>query len=89
VAAHDLLDGVGGLVGVVEGNGADVVVQDVRLDDAVQERAADEAELAVDSRGGAAGVGPGLSVVVGERGVGVLEEGDGDCGSLVRVSLNS
>jgi hypothetical protein len=89
VAAHDLLDGIGGLVGMVEGDGADVVVEDVRLDDAVQERAANEAELAVDGGGGAASVGPGLGIVVGKRGVGVLEEGDGDYGWLVRVSLES
>lgn len=54
------------------------MVEDVGLDDAVQERATNEAELAVNGGGGAAGVGPGLSVVVRESGVGVLEEGDGD-----------
>ena len=55
------------------------MVQDVRLDYAVEELAADEAELAVDGGCGAAGEGPGAGVVVGERGVGVLEVGDGDC----------
>jgi len=80
VAAHDGLDGLGGLVGVVEGDLADVVVQDVGLDDAVEEVAADEAELAIDGGSAAADVVPLLSSVVGERGVGVLEEGDGDCG---------
>jgi hypothetical protein len=63
---------------VVEGDGRDVVVQDVRLDDAVHQVAADEAELAVDGGRGAAGEGPGVTGVVRERGVGVLEEGDGD-----------
>lgn len=76
--AHDLLDGLGRFVGVVEWNGGNVVVQDVRLDDAVQELAADEAKLAVNGRGGTACVGPGVGVVVGERGVGVLKVGDGD-----------
>lgn len=78
VAAHDGLDGLGGLVGVVEGDGADVVVQDVRLDDAVQQVAADEAELAVDGCGGALDKGPLLAGVVGQGRVGVLQEGDGN-----------
>ena len=78
VLAHDGLDGLGGLVGVVEGDGADVVVQHVGLDDAVEEVAPDEAELAVDGCSGAADEVPDLGVVVGEGGVGVLEEGDGD-----------
>jgi len=78
VAAHDGFDGLGRLVGVVEGDGGDVVVQDVGLDDAVEEVPADEAEFPVDGRGGAAGEVPGGARVVRERGVGVLEEGDGD-----------
>lgn len=78
VLAHDRLDGLGGFVGVVEGDGGDVVVEDVGLDDAVEDLAADEAEFAVDGGGGAAGEVPGLAAVVGERGVGVLEVGDGD-----------
>jgi len=54
-------------------------MQHVRLDDAVEELAADEAEFAVDGRRGAAGEVPGVGVVVGEGGVGVLEVGDCDC----------
>lgn len=73
MGAHDGLDGGGGLIGVIEGNGGDVVVQDVGFDDAVEEGAADEAEFAVDGGGGAAGEGPGLRAVVRERRVGVLE----------------
>lgn len=64
VLAHDGLDGLGGLVGVVEGDGADVVVQDVGLDDAVQQLATDEAELAIDRGRGAAHVVPALRAVV-------------------------
>lgn len=78
VLAHDGLDGLGGFVGVVEGDGGDVVVQDVGLDDAVEDLAADEAEFAVDGGGGATGEVPGLAGVVGEGRVGVLEVGDGD-----------
>lgn len=64
VLAHDGLDGLGGLVGVVEWDGGDVVVQDVSLDDSVQEVAADEAEFAVDGSGGATGEVPGIAGVV-------------------------
>jgi len=73
VLAHDGLDGLGGLVGVVEGNGGDVVVEDVGLDDAVEDLAADETELAVNGSGGATSKVPGLAGVVGEGRVGVLE----------------
>ena len=61
------------------------MVQDVGLDDAVEEVAADEAEVAVDGGGGAADVVPAAGLVVGEGGVGVLEVGDCDCGVLVCV----
>lgn len=81
--AHNRLDGLASLISVVEGNGRNVVVQDVGFDDAVEEVAADEAEFAVDGCGGAAGEVPGLAVVVGEGGVGVLEVGDGDCEIIV------
>lgn len=78
VLAHDGLDGLGSLVGVVEGNGGDVVVENVGLDDAVEEVAADEAKFAVDGGSGSTSEGPGVGIVVRERGVGVLEEGDSD-----------
>lgn len=77
--AHDGLDGLGSLVSVVEGNGADVVVQNVRLDDAVQELAANEAHLAVDGGSGATNEVPLLVGVVRQSRVGVLKEGDGNC----------
>jgi len=78
VAAHDRLDSLGSLASVVEGNGADVVVQDVRLDDVVEEVGTNRPEVAVDSRSGTTSEGPGVGSVVRKRGVGVLEEGDGD-----------
>jgi hypothetical protein len=87
VLAHDLLDGLGSLVGVVEGDGRDVVVENVGLDDAVEEAAADETELTVDSSSGTASVGPGLSVVVRKGRVSVLKVGDGNCISLALFVL--
>lgn len=78
VLAHDGLDGLGGLVGVVEGNSGNVVVQDVGLNDAVEEVAADEAELAVNGGSGTADEVPLLLNVVRKGGVGVLEVGNGN-----------
>ena len=78
VLAHDRLDSLAGLVGVVEGYRADVVVQDMGLDDAVEEGAADEAELTIDGGGGAAHVVPALGGVVGEGWISVLQVRDGD-----------
>lgn len=64
VLAHDLANGIGGLVGVVEGDGADVVVQDVSLSDTVHELATNEAHLAIDSGSGTTDVVPLLGTVV-------------------------
>jgi hypothetical protein len=75
--AHDLADVEAGFAGVVEGDGGHEVVADVGADDVVEEVGVDEAEVAVDGCGGAAGEGPGCVAVVGHGGVGVLEEGDG------------
>ena len=78
VLSHNRLDGFRRLISVVEWNGGDVVVKDVGLNDAVEDVAAYEAEFAVDGCGSATNVGPGIAEVVGERRVGVLEEGDCD-----------
>lgn len=76
VVAHDLLDGLAGFVGVVEGDGADIVVEDVSFDDSVEDVTADETEITVDGGSGATGKVPHLRLVVGEGGVGVLEISD-------------
>jgi hypothetical protein len=75
VHAHDLLDVLRGLAGVVEGNGGNEVVADVGADDVVEEVSVDEAEITVDGGGCAAGKGPGLVVIVGHASIGVLKEG--------------
>lgn len=76
--AHNLLDGLGGFIGVVEGDGADIVVKNVGLDDTVEELSADESEFSVDGCGGSTGVCPALTGVVGKRWVSVLKVGDCD-----------
>jgi hypothetical protein len=78
VAAHDGLDSLGGLTSVVEGDGADVVVEDVRLNDVVEEVGTDGPKVAVDSRSGTTGECPGVGGVVRKGRVSVLKEGDGD-----------
>ena len=78
MGAHDDLDGIGGLVGVVEGDVADIVVQHMGLDDAVENVAADEAEVTVDSGGSSTGEVPHLGLVVGQGWVGVLQVGNGN-----------
>ena len=54
------------------------MVKDVSFDDAVEQLAADEAELAVDSGCGAACEIPRLTSVVWERRISVLEVGNGN-----------
>ena len=64
MATHDRLDGFGSFVSVVEWDGGDIVVQDVGFDYPVEQRAADESELAVDGGCGSAGKGPRLGSVM-------------------------
>ena len=79
MVTHHFPDVLRGLAGVVEGDGGDKVVADVRSDNVVEEVRVDEAEVTIDGCGGSAGEGPGSIVVVGHAGIGVLEEGDCDC----------
>jgi hypothetical protein len=76
VLAHDRLDSLGGLVGIVKGNGADIVVENVGLYDAMEKLAANEAKLAVNGSSSSTDVCPGLAVVMRKRGVSVLEVGN-------------
>lgn len=78
VLAHDGLDGLGGLVRVVEGDAADIVVEDMGLDDAVEKVTADEAHLTINGSSSATDEVPLVVGVVGKGRVGVLEEGDGN-----------
>jgi hypothetical protein len=76
VLAHDRLDSLGSLVGVVEGDAADVVVEDVSLDDTVEKVSADKTHLTIDSGSGTADKVPLVVGVVGKSRIGVLEEGN-------------
>ena len=78
MATHDRLDGFSRFLGVVEWNGGYVVVQDVGFDYSVEQRAADESELAVDGGCGSAGKGPRLGSVMRDRGIGMLQVCDCD-----------
>lgn len=66
---------------MVERDSGHEMMADVRADDVVEEMRVDEAEVAVDGGGCAACECPGCGGVVGEGGVGVLEEGYCYCGS--------
>ena len=78
MAAHDGLDRLACLVGVVERDGANVMVQDMSLDDAVEEVAPDEAHLSIDRCSSPASEGPGVWRIVGKTWVSMLEVGDGN-----------
>lgn len=78
VLAHHLLDGFTGLISIVERDRADVVVEDVGLNDTVEELTSDETELAVDGGSGANGEVPYLRLIMRKSWVGVLQIGDGN-----------
>lgn len=78
VRSHDLLDGLAGLIGVVEGDGADIVVKNMGFNDAMEDVATDEAKVTINGSSSSTGEVPRLGLVVGEGGVGVLEESDGN-----------
>ena len=77
VSAHHFLDGFARFVGVVKGNGADIVVEDVGFDNSVEDVTANESKVAVNGGSGTTSKVPGFGLVVGEGGVGVLEVSDG------------
>ena len=78
VVAHDALDGFTGFIGVVEGDVADIVVQNVGLNDTVEDVTTDKTEVTVNGSGSTTSEVPNLRLVVRERRVGVLQESDGD-----------
>lgn len=75
--SHDRLDGLGRFIGVVEGNGGDVVVEDVSLNDAVEEMTANESKLAIDGGGRTPSEIPAVGLVVRQARIRVLQVRDG------------
>lgn len=78
VITHDWLDGLGSFISVIEWNSGDKVVKDMSLNDTMEELSSDKSEFTVDGSSSATGKVPSLGVVVGEGGVSVLEEGNGN-----------
>jgi hypothetical protein len=78
VASHNRLDRLGRLICVIEWNRADIVMEDVGLDDTMQELAADEAKFAINSGCCTTDIVPAGWGVVRKAGISVLEEGDGN-----------
>lgn len=79
VTTQDWLDGFGSLVGVIERDGGDKVVKDVRLYNAMHQGPTDEAEFTVNRCSSAASEIPGCVLVMREGGIGMLKIGDCDC----------
>ena len=77
VTTHNRPNCLGRFIGVVEGDGADVVVEDVGLDDTMQELATDETKFTINRSGCTTSVVPGVRSVVRQAGIGVLEVGNG------------
>lgn len=73
------LDGFGSLVGVIERDGGDKVVKNVRLDNAVHEGPTNKAEFAVNGCSSAASEVPSCILVMREGGIGMLKIGDCNC----------
>lgn len=78
VTTHDWFDGFSGFIGMVEWDSRDVVVEDVRFDDAVEQLSSDKSELSVDGRSGTTDIVPTSTSVVRKRRVSVLKIGDSD-----------
>ena len=78
VTTHDWFDGFGSFISVVKGDRADVMMQNVCLNNAVENTAADETEFSVNSCGGTTDIVPASSCVVRKRRIGVLKIGNGN-----------
>lgn len=76
VTTHHRLDSFACLVGMVEGNETDIMVENVGFDDSMEELSTNESEFAVDCRRGTTGVGPSIRSIVRKRRVGMLKECD-------------
>lgn len=78
VFAHDLLDGLGGFIGIVEWNGADIVVKNMSLDNSVEKLSSDKSEFSINGRCGSSSIIPAFRSIVRKRWISVLKIGDGN-----------
>lgn len=78
MTAHDALDSIASLIGVIERDGADIMMKDVSFDDSMEELATHKSEFSIDGCGRASCVRPGLGSVMGQRRIGVLKKGNGN-----------
>jgi len=81
VFTKNRLNCFGGLLGVVEGDSAKKVVDDMVIDNFVEEVTTNEAGCAVNCSQSSLGIGPGLCGVVWNSRVGVLKVRDSNCKS--------
>lgn len=83
--SHDWLDSLSGFICMVEGYSGYEMVYNMSFDDAMEKRAAYEAEFPIDGCGGATGESPSLSSVMRNGRIGMLEEGN--CHLIESVEL--
>jgi hypothetical protein len=76
VTSHDWLDGLSRLIGVVERNRANVVVEHVSLNNTMEKLTTDKSKFAINCRSGATNIVPRCTGVMGKGWIGVLEVGD-------------
>jgi hypothetical protein len=76
VTSHNWLNSLSGLIRVIERNRADVVVEHVSLDNAMEKLATDKSEFAINCRSGATNIVPRCASVMGKGWICVLEVGD-------------
>lgn len=74
--SHDWLDSLSGFICMVEVDSRYKMVYNMSFDDAMEKKAAYEAEFPIDSCGGATGKSPSLSSVMRNGRIGMLEEGN-------------
>ena len=71
--AHDRYDGLSSFFTMVKWHLGEVMVDNMRLDNAVHEVAANETKVAVNCRGSTTGESPCIRIVVGKGRIGVLQ----------------
>ena len=83
MATQYWLDSFGSFVGVVERDGGDKMVKDVRLYNSVHQGSTDKAEIPVDGCSSAPSKVPGCVLVMRERRISMLKIGDCNCSRSV------